>query len=300
MARRNARRDDAARWRRAISRLRAVRKDGERLAGKPLLTLLLFARAAREADRFVTFREIERPLVALLEAYGPPRDDGGAAGAFWRLQTDGYWVLPSARTLSRPKGGWPSAEVLRTSDGPGEVPKHLWVALATDEELRADLARLLLRAHWPATLHAGIRAGAGLPEPSPAPRPDERPPDPAFHAAVLEAHSGCCAVCGWDARLGGRPLGLEVLHIRWRCAGGREEPSNALALCALHAAAFDGGALGIDADGRLLVSEALEGSALVEASLRSHAGNALPVPPASESAAWHRREVFRAAREGGG
>lgn len=68
-------------------------------------------------------------------------------------------------------------------------------------------------------------------------------------------------------------------------SGGPDSEDNGVALCTLHHKAFDRGALGLDDDRRILVSEDVRGGQAVEAwLLRFAAPAAAPRPPATRRA----------------
>nr|WP_240957723.1 HNH endonuclease [Streptomyces barkulensis] len=116
---------------------------------------------------------------------------------------------------------------------------------------------------------------------------------------MLHAYARACAMCGYDGALGRHPAGLEAAHVRWHSQDGPDEPSNGLALCALHHALFDLGALGLTPDLRIRVSprytarspagravEALDGTPLA----RPRPGRPTVDPVFVK---WHDRQVFK-------
>jgi len=104
---------------------------------------------------------------------------------------------------------------------------------------------------------------------------------------------------GLDGQLGSVDLGIEAAHVRWHAAGGRDAEDNGVALCSFHHKAFDRGAISLDDDRHLLVSEHVRGSTRVAELLLDFAGHPLRAPqrgheqPAEANVHWHRREVFR-------
>lgn len=118
-------------------------------------------------------------------------------------------------------------------------------------------------------------------------------------------NAGQCGVCGYDGQLGSVDLGIEAAHVMWHMAGGPDSEDNGVALCTFHHKAFDRGALGLDDDRRILVSEEVRGGQAVEQWLLRFAGAPLrpPLPgrphPAERFVRWHRKEVFRAPARAG-
>ena len=161
-----------------------------------------------------------------------------------------------------------------------------------------DVARMVLDRSFPHSLHEDILDAVGF---SWRAETQARPArDPEFRATILRIYEQRCAACGFDGRLGRTSLGLEAAHVKWFAAGGPDTPANGLCLCSLHHRALDLGAIGIDDDLRLVVSEHVAGGEQVEAAIVALRGQPLRAPldgwprPEREFVAWHRSEVFRA------
>jgi putative restriction endonuclease len=200
-------------------------------------------------------------------------------------------ALASRASNTDPK----KAELLRY-DVHGGLPPGVFEALRADRLLLVEVARRLLDASFPESLHEEIAAAVGL-DLAEGTAPRRR--DPAFRVRVLRAYEFRCAVCGYDLRLGDVQIGLEAAHIKWHQAGGPDEETNGLALCSLHHKAFDLGAFTIGDDLGLRLSASLHGGEAFERVFLAHHGRAIrPTPdpghrPGEGFLAWHRREVFR-------
>jgi putative restriction endonuclease len=291
----------AQRWKDSVSCLNTWKRGGQRAVHKPLLTLILLARADSGGSARLNFTEIEEPLTALLREFGPPRKALHPEFPFWHLQSDGYWKVEDAKSFKPKKGGSsPKKADLRKLNAVGYVPEQLWKTLTGQQSLRGEQTNILLDGFWPETLHEAIRQAVGLPDREvigiPAKR---RQRDPAFRYTVLRAYEHRCAVCGYDGRLGSVDLALEAAHIRWHAEDGPDEVSNALALCSFHHVALDRGALGLTEDYRCQVSEHVHGGPAVEEWLLRFSGQNLRAPqlghakPGLSHLRWHLREVFR-------
>lgn len=288
-------------WQRVLSDLRTYKRDGRQAVHKPLMLLLLLARAGRGASADVSYAEIDRDLPKLLREFGPPRGRQQAELPFWHLQREGVWAVRDADRIPLRKGGRnPTRRMLLSRDATGHVPPEYWSAIAEDPALRADLARRILWEFWPPTLHEPIRQAIGLPEVALA-RDRETVTrarrDCAFRDLVFETCGAQCGVCGYDGRLSGDALALEAAHLMWHCRGGPDDPSNGLVLCSLHHVALDRGAIGFDDSLRVTVSPHVEGNR-VDAWLRRFAGEPLvrfPEAPPIQArfVSWHRRWVYR-------
>lgn len=289
-----------------ISRLAVWRRGDQRAPHKPLLLLYALARFA-EGRLDLPFSEVEPALRALLAAFGPPRPVYRPEYPFWRLQADGLWTLDRADGLvQRQSNHDPTLSSLRATDPVGRFPDDVAVALRADPTLVAQLAQALLDAHFPTSVHDEILDAVGLELEAAAPGSLSRPRrrrDPAFREAVLLAYGYCCAVCGFEARVGGALVGLDAAHIMWHQAGGPDEVPNGLALCALHHRLLDRGAFTLAVAGLretvVDVAESAHGGEGFERWLLAFHGQPIARPVSSSycvaepSVGWHRREVFR-------
>lgn len=298
-----------------FARLAVWRRAGVRAPHKPLLALYALARTLDpETARLVPFTEAEPIVAALLDQFGRPRARPRPMYPFWRLQGDGVWEIRErdaviAAGLTR--SGDPALSAIRQAHG--GFPAALDARLRADPCLTASLIDGLIRAHFPDSRRRELLDALGLPADLPAAplRGDAeqalrrltlgRPRDPAFRVALLRAWRARCAMCGFDAKLKGRPIGIEAAHIQWHAAGGPDSPDNGLLLCALHHHALDAGAIGLEADRRMKVSPLLVGGEQAALHLDRLHGRRLAdpegiAPPAARFIEWHDREVFQGER----
>lgn len=284
-------------WHDAVSNLNVWHQRGVRAVHKPLLVLMLIARASRGLDARTTFRETAGPLQDHLREFGPKRKTYHPEFPFWHLQSDGIWVVEAADELPLRMGGKaPTKGTLIEHDAAGAVPEPLWSQLVDDPKLREELIRTILDEFWPDTYHASIRESLGLPQAEIVIR---RKRDPRFREDVVRAYESKCAVCGYGGRLGNDLLGIDAAHIKWHCENGPDETRNGLALCALHHVALDRGAIGISEDYLVLVSQEVSGGEEASRLLVAHSLKPLARPqaeeylPEPEFTNWHRTQVFR-------
>jgi putative restriction endonuclease len=277
--------------------LNVWRRGDERAPHKPLLVLYALGQLQAGAARLIPFDQLERPLERLLEEFGPPRKSPHPELPFYHLQTDGIWEIDENVPLTGRQG---SKNPLRTElrkwriGGGFTVP--IFEELRQRPEAVREIAREILAAHFPESLHQSIASATGL-DLEATNRNSRRDSD--FRQSVVAAWGHRCAFCGYAVQLDNADVGLEAAHIRWCQFGGPDTTDNGLACCSIHHQAFDRGAITVSDELMILVSSRLHGSGrLDDLFIRLH-GSALPLPgvkgaqPKREFLAWHRAEVFR-------
>ena len=296
---------DGTDWVERVAHIRAWQRDGERAPHKPLLLLYALGRLQREgANTPVSFAEAEPPLRTLLAEYGPPRPTSPGY-PFHYLTTDGLWVVRTAAGAGSPG---PNLGALRAEGTVGELQAGFARALLSDPTLLVRVARTLLDANFPPSLHDDIAAQVGLDLSDPEAEPvidltTRRRRSPAFRDEILMAYEMRCAICGWDGRLGSEAVGLEAAHIRWFNIGGPDAPDNGLCLCSLHHKLLDKGAIGITPERTVAVSARFSGRGpvaeqLVLAMIGKELARPQPGLPlvAGIYIDWHTTQVFRLPR----
>lgn len=285
-----------------FSDLTVWRRGDQRAPHKPLLLLYTLARVQRGGERLEPFEKTEAALTRLLVDFGPQRKSYHPEEPFWRLQNDGeFWQVPQRGALleaiakKKDQGSVPKS-VLRKLGAEAGFSRAVDAFLREHPEVVNRLAAFLLEQHFTPSYVDDILDAVGMPW---VVEPKRRKRDPRFRDTVLRIYAHRCAICGYDGKLGYAGLGLEAAHVKWHAAGGPDSPDNGLALCSFHHKALDRGALGLDQERRILVSEHVHGQTGVDEWLLRYAGQALRAPqpgqpqPAAAFMLWHRREVFR-------
>ena len=291
--------------REAFLKVKRHQHGGQRAPHKPLLLLMAIANVRQGKGPSIAFEDIEKQLGELLAEFGRPNSGNpNPSYPFWRLQNDGgLWVIHERDEVldiaPEDSSGNARVSALRQADAHGGFAPTLYERLASDADLAHRIAGDLLEDNWPRSRHAQIVDAIGLPW-EPSSRPSTRPPrSPAFREDLLRLYEHRCAMCGFDAMIGGHSVGLEAAHIQWHSQDGPDQPDNGLLLCSLHHWALDTGALGLDDDHRILVSQNVIGGQQVQELLLDLGGSAIRMPlerdakPAPHFLEWHRSEVFR-------
>ncbi len=278
---------------------------GQRAPHKPLLVLYAIGRLLRDGIRLIPYAEIEADLGRLLQQFAPRQSQQRTQYPFWRLQTDEVWEVTHADMIGLSPSGDASVCDLRRYNVAGGFTEVIFRELQSDSGLALEIVKRLLIGHFPSTIHEDILQEAGFRLPLqidgldlPSQFPITPPRDPNFRLNILRAYEYRCAVCSFDVRLGNAPVALEAAHIRWRQAGGPDEPVNGLALCSLHHRLFDRGAFTLSNQLQILVSDDAHGSAGFQEWLMRFHGREISFPqrqsyyPDANYVGWHIREVF--------
>ncbi|MGV9774974.1 phosphorothioated DNA-binding restriction endonuclease [Streptosporangium sp. NPDC003464] len=290
-------------WVERVAGIRRWTRGGERAPHKPLLLLYVLGRFQRDGNLPIPFSAAEADLRLLLKEYGPPRDTSPGY-PFHHLTSDGLWLVD---TVTGPGSPGPGLGRLRDGQATGRLHPDLARALTEDPRLAAGMARFLLEANFPSSLHADICRLVGLDLDSletvttavPAPAAARR--DPTFREKVLMAYEYACAFCAYDGWLDGTAVGLDAAHVRWWAFEGPDDLANGLCLCAIHHKLFDKGVLGLTAERTITVSARFVGrSVSARDMVLSLAGRPARAPQPGMDAVesghidWHGRQVFRA------
>ncbi len=285
-----------------LENIRVWEHGGARAPHKPLLLLMALAAVQRGEPRLMPFALVEEDLTRLLADFGPPRRSHHPEYPFWRLQNDGdFWEIPERAALEqrlpgRKRQGDLPPSILHEVGAHGGFSTSAHELLSSHPEHVNQLTARLLHAHFPPSMHEDILDAVQMPWVTVA---RARSRQPGFRDAILRIYEHRCAVCGFDGRLGSSDLGIEAAHVRWHSKGGPDREDNGLALCVFHHKMLDRGALGLDDERRITVSQHVHGGPEVHLLLIRFAGQPLRgpqrgAPPVAQPYIdWHAREVFR-------
>ena len=245
--------ESARYWADKVRSIRRYVNRDKRSPYKPLLLLWLIGRQAAGLPTRISFREAEGDLIDLMNKY--------RMGTRLRVEFP-FVYLGTDRDLWRVEdtnGNDVAKMPQRVKESPPFLRREVTGALAPDFEralrnplVRSRVVHTLLDMEFPETLHSEIldevRLGhlvmtvASL-------------RDPQFRSTVLLAYENQCSFCGFNGSLKGSPLAIDAAHVRMRSHHGPDHITNGLALCVFHHRLFDRGALGLDQDLRILVSQ---------------------------------------------
>jgi putative restriction endonuclease len=281
-----------------FAKITVWKRGGERTPHKPLLALYALGRCARSEGRLIAYSEVDRDLRKLLLEFGPTRQSYHPEYPFWRLQNDGIWQVRGAEYVqARASSSDAKKSELLRYNVHGGFTEEIYSPLARDHKLLASIARDLLDANFPPSIHEDLLQAVGLDLGAEELQPAKR--DPHFRERVLRAYEYRCTLCGFDLRLGDVLVGLEAAHIKWSQAGGPDTEVNGVALCVMHHKLFDRGAFTLTDSMRIQVSERAYGSTGFQEWLMAFHGKQMRPPqrasyyPEAQFTGWHLREVFQ-------
>ncbi|WP_140920289.1 phosphorothioated DNA-binding restriction endonuclease [Limnobaculum xujianqingii] len=280
----------------AISHLSIWRKGDQRAPHKPLLLLFVLSEYQKGHQRLFSYGdEIHPALLELLKSFGPQRREHYPAMPFWRLRGDGFWQLQNDELCTLQKGSKePPKRELIEHNVMGGFNLQSYQLLLDNPKWIDKLAQQILSEHFPDSVQELIASRLEL-----SLSDVRKARDPNFRQNILRAYNYQCAVCGYNLRHDSTPVGLEAAHIKWKQYGGPCTVTNGLALCSLHHSAFDMGVIGIDDGMKLLVSEGVNGSKMVDRLFWDFAGHAILLPkspeyyPLEQFVEWHQKQVFK-------
>lgn len=265
---------------------------------KPLLLLWLIGRLAAGHSTEVSFKESEQDLKQLMRGHRLGRSVRvafpfvylGSDPELWRVKDS------SDNDVSKMPQQTKESSVFLRQEAVGSLAPEFELALH-DPHVRSRVVNALLHLEFPETLHEQILQEVNLGH---LVAREHSPRDPRFKNVVLRAYEERCSFCGYDLRLGGSPVGIDAAHVQMRSKGGPDRIENGLALCVQHHRLFDFGALGLDQDHRILVSEHLNLSEQESAErIKGLVGARIRKPlrryrlPAIEHIDWHSKNLFK-------
>ncbi len=282
-----------------LENIKVWKQRGERAPHKPLLILLYLGRLVHGEHQMGAYEKVRDDLKELLLEFGPFRKKQNTLDPFVRLCNDGLWKLEGEKELD-PRRNWGEKDLLENNIC-GGFRDDVFELLKRNPRFVNEVAQILLFQNFPESLHEDILAmvGLNLGEKLPLQKEKGRVRDPNFRELVIKAYEYRCAVCGFDVRLGYRPVALEAAHIKWFQVGGPDRIENGVALCTMHHKLFDKGVFTINNEHILQVAEYAHGAHGFNEWLMRYHGKPFREPqnpaylPENVYLNWHVREVFK-------
>lgn len=161
----------ASSWQEVLDNLRPHKGEEEVAVHKPLLLLMILARAKRgEANEF-RFRDLVMPLEKALQDLTLSKGRVHSEYPFWRLRTDGCWIIDNENHFIglRTYDG-PTRKDFLDNDAVGRVPDDLWKQLLERPALIDDLLNSILTTYFSESSSRELALShSGLANPQPLP-----------------------------------------------------------------------------------------------------------------------------------
>lgn len=144
-------------WRERVENMRVGHSGGAPAVHKPLLTLLILARAARGGENEFPYEEVAPVLKKALKRFGAEVTRVSPEYPFWHLRSEGFWLIPDLEGVA---DGGPT--MIKRQQPVGRVREEDWEGLREGGELIEQLVVMLLDRFWGEEQHDSIRAFFGL------------------------------------------------------------------------------------------------------------------------------------------
>lgn len=278
-------------------------KDGKRAPHQPLFLLWLLGRLRQEGKSETDYEDVEAPVSALIDTYGP------AATSKFRAELPFFHLSEKLWELDDKQGLEPKRRVLLDCKARGRLRHEVEALLLGRSGLIEEVARFIIEAQFTESYIAPIFASVGLDLDAAAAghwgiavdvNQKEKKRDPKFRKSVLVAWRFQCAMCGYDGQMGAMSVGLEAAHVKWFAHGGPDDLDNGLALCELHHALFDLGTIGLSPQLKIIVANDFIGKTEIAKRMvyDLHERSLLePAPsrpfPLLDYVLWHGSQVFK-------
>ena len=281
--------------------IRIFAKDRKLAPHKPLLLLYALAEFRNRNSERIEFNDAEKTVGPLIRQYASRNTKARVADPFGRLANDKgniWWIEPHQTNVS---GDLSSIEA-RDQHLKAGFSDDVLAAFRQNPALIDDVAINLLERNFSPSLHHDILDAVGLfldvDKVDKWESVMRRRRNPTFRPNVLNAYREQCCVCKCDIKMNGAAVALEAGHIKMHSAGGPDDVKNGLALCVIHHKLFDIGALTVDMDIKMHVSEKVKGDWGRRLYDEYHEQPILKprnenMIPAEEFLRWHNERIFK-------
>lgn len=146
----------------------------------------------------------------------------------------------------------------------GKLPDELFAYVVKEKNVLKEIIEYILLKNWPEDIHNDILAALSL-------NLDikyEVKRNSKFVRDVIDAYMSKCAICGQSIRISDVLVGIDACHLKALQYGGNDAISNGIALCKFHHWTLDRGAIGINSNLLLEVSDSINGDKVEEHLIR--------------------------------
>jgi len=133
----------------------------------------------------------------------------------------------------------------------GKLPDELFEYLIKEKNGLKEIIEYILVKFWPEDIHDDILASLSLN----LNIKYEVKRNAKFVRDVMDAYMSKCAICGQSIRISDVLVGIDACHVKALQYGGNDLISNGIALCKFHHWTLDRGAIGINNNLRIEVSD---------------------------------------------
>ncbi len=175
----------------------------------------------------------------------------------------------------------------------GKLPDDLFDYLIKEKNSLKEIIEYVLLKNWPEDIHSDILNALGL-------NLDlkyEVKRNPKFAKDVMDAYMCKCAICGQSIRISDVLVGIDACHVKALQYGGNDLITNGIALCKFHHWTLDRGAIGINENFKLEVSDSINGEK-VEEHLIKYENTQIFIPRRminqldNSNIKWHYEHIF--------
>jgi putative restriction endonuclease len=241
-----------------------IHKSGQKVSlHKPLLLLLAISRFLKNGEQKFIYENVEEELKRLLIDYGLKNTKSVKPEyPFIYLATNSLlWSCSVAKSdLNNPNAAT-RKKLLGTT---GQLTPG-FINFLKEKDHAEQVITTLLHTYWPEAYHNEILETLGIGDLQSmaaykANKPQSR--DKSFVVDVLDAYERKCEICGYSIRLGDALIGIDACHLKPIQHYGDDLVTNGLALCKMHHWALDRGAISINPNRQVIISDKLNGPKL--------------------------------------
>ena len=143
--------------------IKVWKRGNERAPHKPLLLLYALGCCYKGENRKIFYSKIDIDLRKLFIEFAPNLKSIHTEYSFWRLQNDGLWVLYGAENVQPRKSNTDAKKSeLLLYNVCGGFSENIYNELRNNSSLLIEIARDLLNAYFPTTVHKDILDRIGI------------------------------------------------------------------------------------------------------------------------------------------